>query len=109
MKDLKSKQRTVRQQSLCEALATLTSPSQFADFLQDLCTPAELEALADRWEVVDPILDQVPYRKIHDQTGVSVTTIGRVARVIEHGHGSYRRAHEKLSTSFDTNTKPAKL
>ena len=53
---------------------------------------AELEAMADRWKVV-PLLQQgVPYREIHERTGVSVTTIGRVARTLEHGAGGYAAA-----------------
>jgi uncharacterized protein YerC len=33
-----------------------------------------------------------PYRQIHDDTGVSVTTIGRVARCLELGTGGYQLA-----------------
>lgn len=77
---------------LAEVLALMDDPVDVQDFLVDLCTPAELEALADRWNVV-PLLDQgVPYRTIHEQTGVSVTTIGRVARWLDHGTGGYRAA-----------------
>jgi TrpR-related protein YerC/YecD len=78
--------------ALSRALAHLSKPQEVAAFLQDLCTPAELEALSDRWKVV-PLLQQgVPYREIHELTGVSVTTTGRVARSLEHGHGGYAAA-----------------
>lgn len=66
-------------------------------FLRDLCTPAELEAMADRWRVVPLLRKGVPYREIYDLTGVSVTTIGRVARSLEHGAGGYAVALERLS------------
>ncbi|MCB1596949.1 MAG: DNA-binding transcriptional regulator, partial [Gammaproteobacteria bacterium] len=36
-----------------------------------------------------------PYRQIHDQTGVSVTTIGRVARSLNIGAGGYRKALQR--------------
>jgi uncharacterized protein YerC len=36
------------------------------------------------------------YRAIHDQTGVSVTTVGRVARYLTDGAGGYRKALEYL-------------
>lgn len=78
--------------ALAEVLAALDRPADVAAFLQDLCTPAELEALSDRWRVVPLLLENVPYREIHARTGVSVTTIGRVARCIDHGAGGYRRA-----------------
>ena len=61
--------------------------------LLDLCTPAELEALSDRWRVVPLLLEGLPYREIRDITAVSVTTIGRVARCLGQGAGGYRRAH----------------
>lgn len=80
------------QDALAQALAAVTDPGQMAAFLQDLCTPAELEALADRWSVVPLLEDGVPYRAIHEQTGVSVTTVGRVARCLDHGPGGYRSA-----------------
>nr|WP_250636780.1 Trp family transcriptional regulator [Steroidobacter denitrificans] len=38
----------------------------------------------------------VPYREIHKQTGVSVTTIGRVARFLSTGNGGYLLAAERL-------------
>lgn len=75
---------------LIEALASVDSREEMAAFLTDLCTPAELEALADRWSVVPLLADGVPYRAVHEQTGVSVTTVGRVARCLEHGSGGYR-------------------
>lgn len=76
--------------ALAQALASVDDPAQMADFLTDLCTPAELEALADRWSVVPLLEDGVSYRQVHEQTGVSVTTVGRVARCLEHGTGGYR-------------------
>ncbi len=78
------------QSALAQALASVDSPEQMTQFLTDLCTPAELEALADRWSVVPLLADGVPYRQVHEQTGVSVTTVGRVARCLEHGTGGYR-------------------
>lgn len=84
--------------SLAEAFAALREPAEVAAFLRDLCTPAELEAIADRWKVV-PLLQQgVPYREIHERTGVSVTTTGRVARSLEHGHRGYAAAIACLAT-----------
>lgn len=82
--------------SLFRALLSLESVDELRAFLQDLCTPAELEALADRWRVIPFLRRGVPYREIHDHTGVSVTTIGRVARFLERGYGGYRIAAERV-------------
>ena len=78
--------------ALARALAALDRPQDVQAFLRDLCTPAELEAMADRWRVVPLLLKGVPYREIHDLTQVSVTTIGRVARTLERGAGGYAAA-----------------
>ena len=71
-------------------------------FLEDLCTPAELEAMSDRWRVVPLLLKGVPYREIHDLTEVSVTTIGRVARTLESGTGGYSTALRRQQTRPST-------
>ena len=78
--------------SLCRALLALDTLAEMRAFLRDLCTPAELEALTDRWRVVPYILKGVPYREIHDRTAVSITTIGRVARFLSQGNGGYLAA-----------------
>lgn len=78
--------------ALADAIVHLGNAGSVRRFLHDLCTPAELEALVDRWRVVQFILNGMSYRQIHEQTGVSVTTIGRVARTIGQGTGGYREA-----------------
>jgi TrpR-related protein YerC/YecD len=82
--------------TLSEALLSLENTREVKEFLEDLCTPAELEAMVDRWRVAQ-LLDQgYTYRDIHDLTEVSVTTIGRVARYMERGSGGYRTALLRL-------------
>lgn len=82
--------------SLAEALLTMRTPEEMRALLKDLTTPAELEAMVDRWRVVRHLDQGRPYREIHERTGVSVTTVGRVARYLEHGHGGYRMALERI-------------
>ena len=76
--------------SLCTVLSRLQTEEECCRFLEDLCTPAELEAMADRWKVVGLVDEGIPYREINEMTGVSVTTIGRVARSLVQGTGGYR-------------------
>ena len=78
--------------ALCRALMALDTLAEYRAFLRDLCTPAELEALTDRWRVVPYLLEGLAYREIHERTAVSVTTIGRVARFLSQGNGGYRAA-----------------
>ncbi len=85
--------------ALFAALLSLEDVDECRNFLKDLCTPAELQALVDRWQVVEYLEQGLPYRKIHDLTGVSVTTIGRVARFLTDGFGGYQAALERLHHS----------
>jgi TrpR-related protein YerC/YecD len=82
--------------NLCRALLALDDVPSMRAFLRDLCTPAELEALTDRWKVVPHVLRGMPYREIHAHTAVSITTIGRVARFLTHGNGGYLAAVERV-------------
>lgn len=65
--------------------------------LVDLCTPAEIRTLAERWHVAR-LLDGtgMSYREIHDATGVSTTTVVRVARFLrQEPHRGYRLALDR--------------
>ena len=90
------RKRTDSLNRLIEAMLALETPAEMRAFLDDLCTPAELEAIVDRWRVVPLLRQGVAYREIHERTGVSVTTIGRVARCLERGAGGYRIAAERV-------------
>jgi TrpR-related protein YerC/YecD len=82
--------------ALCRALLALEDTDEMRRFLRDLCTPAELQALVDRWRVVGLLREGLTYRQINEQTGISVTTIGRVARFLADGNGGYLVAAERL-------------
>ena len=78
--------------SLYKAFLAMREPAEVRSLLIDLCTPAELEAIVDRWWAACLLEKGLSYRDISDATGVSVTTIGRVARFMEMGEGGYRLA-----------------
>lgn len=86
------------ERSLCAALLTLRTVDEARAFLDDLCTPAEREAMRDRWSVVPHLIAGEPYWQIHAATAVSITTIGRVARCLEQGAGGYARAAGRMKT-----------
>lgn len=85
---------------LCRALLTPSTPEEMRRLLVDLCTPAEIRTLAERWHVAR-LLDgtNLSYRDIHDSTGVSTTTIVRIARFLrQEPHQGYRRAIDALES-----------
>jgi TrpR-related protein YerC/YecD len=79
-----SPQKAKAEKELIEALLALKNADEMQRFLKDVCTPQEIADLADRWWVAR-ILNEAThsYREIHEMTGVSVTTIGRVARFLQ--------------------------
>jgi TrpR-related protein YerC/YecD len=89
------------ERNLYQALLSLETLEECQRFLADLCTPAELEAMVDRWAVVPLLREGLAYRRIHDLTGVSVTTIGRVARCLTADNGGYRVALRRLERAGD--------
>lgn len=83
---------------LCAALLTPASKSEMERLLTDLCTPSEIRTLAERWHVAR-LLDEsdLSYRDIHEATGVSTTTIVRVARFLrQEPHHGYRGAIDRM-------------
>ena len=90
---LKQPDAAADRRALFEAVLSLKDAAACAAFFSDLCTPAELEALAGRWKVAR-LLDQgLPYREISQKTGISTATVTRVARCLTYGsEGGYRRA-----------------
>ena len=86
-------------EQLGEALLTPDSQAEMAQLLADLCTPAEIRTMAERWHVAR-LLDgtDLTYREIHDATGVSTTTIVRVARFLRQERNlGYRMALDRLA------------
>ena len=88
------------ERELAEALLTPGTSEEMTRLLRDLCTPTEIRSIAERWHVAR-LLDgtQLSYRDIHDATGVSTTTIVRVARFLrQEPHRGYRAALDALGT-----------
>jgi TrpR-related protein YerC/YecD len=100
-------QRKRNEDALFEAVNQLQDLPECRNFFKDLCTPAELQALVDRWHVVGLLEKGLPYRRIHDLSGVSVTTIGRVARYLSDGFGGYATAIEHSNAHHPSRNKSA--
>lgn len=68
---------------LFSAILSLKSEEELKKFFKDLCTPAELRAMQERWKVCKILASRdLSYRDIYKETGISLTTIGRVARFL---------------------------
>jgi len=80
---------------LLRTILALQDLDEAERFFRDLCTLAELEAMAHRWQVAKLVDQGLPYHEVSRRTGASTTTVTRVAHWLRHGEGGYRRALER--------------
>ena len=77
---------------LFETIAGLKTPQEVQAFLRDLCTRAELDAMAHRWEVAQLLEEGLPYLEVAQKAHASTTTVTRVAQWLRNGEGGYALA-----------------
>ena len=84
--------------NLNEALLLLKNKNEVSDFLKDLCTPAELKALEERWAVAQLLYkDESSYREIAAKLNTSTTTVTRVARFLSsEPYQGYKRILKRI-------------
>jgi len=85
--------------NLNEALLMLKNINEVDGFLKDLCTPAELKALEERWSVAQLLYeDNLSYREIASKLKTSTTTVTRVARFLSNEpYQGYKKLLERIS------------
>ena len=85
-------------QDLFETVARLKTPAEAQAFLRDLCTRAELDAMAHRWQVAQLLDEGLPYLEVAKQAHASTTTVTRVAQWLRNGEGGYGLALRRRRT-----------
>lgn len=83
---------------LYDAFLSLETREDVRDFLADLCTPAEVRAFVERWQVAR-LLDagKLSYREIAEEARASTTTVTRVARFLKDmPYNGYRRVLDRF-------------
>ena len=81
---------------LFDAVLTLETKEECRAFFQDLCTVAELRAMAQRLEVAQLLDDGLIYNDILQRTGASSATISRVNRALQYGADGYKTVLPRL-------------
>ena len=81
---------------LYEAVLALSTPEECRAFFQDLCTVAELRAMAQRLEVAQLLDEGLIYNDILQRTGASSATISRVNRALQYGADGYKTVLPRL-------------
>lgn len=91
-----AKLQTQYEKSLYDAIAQIDSPELARAFLMDLCTPAEWQAMVDRWCAAAMLAQGKTQREIAASAGVSVTTVSRVARCLQNPDSGYQQLLNKM-------------
>ena len=78
--------------ALYETIMKLKSAEECCKFFEDLCTPVELRAMEQRFDVAVYLQQGLVYLDILEKTGASSATISRVRRaMLDGGAGGVMR------------------
>ena len=86
---------------LLQALLQLHTIEEVEDFLTDLLTYNETQALAQRISVAKMLDDSERYSDIIAATGASTATISRVKNCLFRGSGGYRMVLDRIKENED--------
>lgn len=81
---------------LLRALSRLDRVEDVALLLADLLTPAEIEAVGERWQIVQRLVAGQSQREVAEELGVSITTVSRGSRQLKYGVGGIEVARRAL-------------
>ncbi len=89
-------------EALYEAFSVLETAEEVSLFLQDLCTPQELVAIAQRYQIAKLLSEDCRYAEIVQKTGTSTATISRVNRSLSMvSSGGYAIVFDRLKQKKD--------
>ena len=93
-----------RSLALYETILKLKDAEECSRFFEDLCTPVELRAMEQRFDVAVYLQQGLVYLDILEKTGASSATISRVRRsMLDNGAGGVMR-EVILRTGLDKQT-----
>jgi TrpR-related protein YerC/YecD len=83
---------------LYKAFSEIKSEQEFNNFLADLCTPAEIRDLNDRWKIAELLYTtEMPQMAVAEKVKASVTTVTRVSRFLNtEKFGGYRTVLSRI-------------
>lgn len=84
-----SKQNKEFYREFTQLLNSLMSQSKLDDFLVGILTPAELEQLIKRLQIIKRLKKGEPQRQIADDLDVGIATVTRGARELKNGRFDY--------------------
>ena len=89
---------TKENKQLVEAVLALKNGEEARLFLRDLLTEAEIKEFANRLEAASLLSKDVQYNAISESTGLSSSTIARIAKWLKGSLGGYRLVLSRIIT-----------
>ena len=90
----------------CQALASIKSSIEAAEFVQDLISTQEAEMLAKRLKIAEMLIDGSKYSEIQQALKVCPTTIARVGEWLRYSSGGYRLIISRIKEDEDFKNLP---
>lgn len=87
--------KTKKLKTLAQALLSLKNEKDMLALLRDIATLEELDELSNRLAAAQMIHDGMPYRDVAQKTGMSTTTVTRIAHWLRNGEGGYENVLKK--------------
>jgi TrpR-related protein YerC/YecD len=94
--NMAKKETRERSAVLYETIAKLKDADECRRFFEDLCTPTEMRAMEQRFDVAVFLQQGWVYLDILEKTGASSATISRVNRSLSYGTGAYERLFKRM-------------
>lgn len=87
--------------ALYETILKLKDLDECCRFFEDLCTPTELQAMEQRFDVAVYLQQGLVYLDILEKTGASSATISRVNRCLQYGADGYQTILPRLDPIWE--------
>ena len=94
---MQSKQEKELFRELYEAIIGLETAEECENFLSDLCTIKEVQAMAQRLRSAKLLLQGKTYNEVMEETDISSATLARVSKCVRYGSGSYASVIQKAN------------
>lgn len=76
---------------LAEVIASIKTAGMAESFLHNILTPAELEEISKRLQIVKLLMKGIPQREVAKELGVSMGTVSRGSRELKYGTDGFKK------------------
>lgn len=88
---------TPKTEQLFKSILALRTLREAKRFFRDLLTEREILEFGNRWQAAQMLNQKKSYQRIIEETGLSSTTVARIAKWLNNGMGGYRLMLQRLN------------